>query len=172
MQFNCFLLAVDQNCIKSFPFKDNFVRKYLFFRMATRKRTRSENRETKSQESPKKYPPIVKVGFNEITLNPGGIVKIYFRIRMYQSLVQVWNEELWWAVYSQQHPSPTRIWPTRFECEKRLGFGLLETFCLLQCSMYQHVSLHFTRLYRPQILLLLGHFFIFIFFIFSPQNSI
>ena len=39
-----------------------FVSEKVLFRMASRKRTRSENRETKSQESPMKNPPIVKVG--------------------------------------------------------------------------------------------------------------
>ena len=36
----------------------------------------------------------------------------YFRLPMCQSLVQAWNGELWWAMYSQ-HPSPMRIWPIR-----------------------------------------------------------
>ena len=50
------LLADDHNC------KSVCFRKKVLFRMASRKRTRSENRETKSQDSPMKNPPIVKVG--------------------------------------------------------------------------------------------------------------
>ena len=71
---------------------------------------------------------------------------------MYQSLVQVWNEELWWAVYSQQHPSPTRIWPTRFECEKRLGFlDCWRNFAAkLLPATVQHVSTCIFTLYQAK----------------------
>ena len=50
-------------CLQMITITNGFVSEKVLFRMASRKRTRSENRETKSQESPMKNPPIVKVGF-------------------------------------------------------------------------------------------------------------
>ena len=47
--------------------------------MAGRKRTRSENRETKTQESPMKNPPIVKVGLIIRPLCPGDNTLLRFR---------------------------------------------------------------------------------------------
>ena len=58
--------------------KDFSLSEKALFRMAGRKRTRSENKETKTHESPMKNPPIVKVGLIIRPLCPGDITLLRF----------------------------------------------------------------------------------------------